>query len=73
MGILFLVAGYFAHGSLERRGPAGFVRERLGLPMFLYMLVIGPLIIFAINPSDSDYGSRSGAYLGYLAHGRFIG
>jgi glucan biosynthesis protein C len=38
MAILFLVAGYFAHGSLERRGPAGFVRERLvrlGLPTLL--------------------------------------
>src|SRR5258708_38511031 len=35
MGLLFFVAGYFAHSSLARRGPAAFVRERLfrlGLP-----------------------------------------
>jgi len=76
MGILFLVAGYFAHGSLERRGPAGFMRERLvrlGLPTLLYMLVLGPLIVFAINPGGEAFGSRSGAYLRYLAHGRFLG
>jgi glucan biosynthesis protein C len=76
MGALFLVAGYFAHGSLERRGPASFVRERLvrlGLPTLLYMLAVGPLITFVINPGANGPGSHPGAYLGYLAHGRFLG
>lgn len=76
MGILFLLAGYFAHGSLQRRGPAGFVRERLvrlGLPTLLYMVALGPLIIFVLNPNGNDYGSRTGAYLRYLAHGSFLG
>jgi hypothetical protein len=76
MGVLFLVAGYFAHGSLSRRGPAAFVRERLvrlGLPTLLYMLAIGPLITFVINPGGHDRGPLPGAYLEFLAHGRFLG
>jgi len=76
MGILFLVAGYFAHGSLERRGPAGFVRERLmrlGLPTLLYMLVLGALILFVIIPEGNDLRSLPGTYLRYVTHGRFLG
>ncbi len=45
MGLLFGIAGYFARASIERKGPAGFLRERafrLGLPLLLYMLVVGP-------------------------------
>src|SRR5208283_1315784 len=76
LGAHFLVAGYFAHGSLQRKGAARYVRERLarlGLPTLLYMLVIGPLILFAINPNGNAYGSAPRAYLAYLLHGRFLG
>jgi fucose 4-O-acetylase-like acetyltransferase len=76
MGVLFLVAGYFAYGSLARKGPAGFARERLlrlGAPTLLYMLVLHPLIVFAINPNGDHYGSRGAAYGQYLYRGRFLG
>ncbi len=76
MGILFLVAGYFAHGSLGRRGPAGFVSERLvrlGLPTLLYMVAIQPLIILGINPSGINHGALAPAYLRYLTSGQFLG
>jgi peptidoglycan/LPS O-acetylase OafA/YrhL len=76
MGILFLVAGYFAHGSLVRRGPGGFVRERLmrlGAPTLFYMLVLNPVILLLINPNRDDYGPLPGAYAAYLASGRFVG
>jgi peptidoglycan/LPS O-acetylase OafA/YrhL len=75
MGILFLLGGYFAHGSLRRRGTAGFLRERLmrlGAPTLLYMAVLHPLIIFVINPWGSDHGPLPAAYLGYLLSGRFL-
>ena len=75
MGILFLLAGYFANGSLERRGPRGFVRERLfrlGLPTLLYMVAIHPLIIFVINPGGGAHERLPGAYIEYLAKGRFL-
>jgi glucan biosynthesis protein C len=76
MGILFLLAGYFAHGSLERRGPAGFLRERLvrlGLPTLLYMVALHPLIVFGIHPYGNASGPRWRLYLDYLLHGRFLG
>ncbi len=76
IGILLLHAGYFAPRSIERRGPAAFIRERLvrlGLPTLLYMVAIHPLIVFVLNPNGNAYGSRLAAYLGFLAHGRFLG
>jgi glucans biosynthesis protein C len=75
MGILFLIAGYFAQGSLGRRGPAGFMQERLvrlGLPTLLYMLAIHPLIVFVINPYGNAYGSLARAYARYLLSGSFL-
>ena len=76
MGILFLLAGYFADGSLRRRGPSGFVRERLvrlGLPTLLYMLALHPLIVFVINANGDAYGPLAGVYTRYLLTGRFLG
>lgn len=75
MGILFLIAGYFAQGSIERRGASGFVRERLvrlGMPTLLYMVALHPLIVFAINPDGADRRPRFGAYMSYLVRGQFL-
>src|ERR1019366_523803 len=75
MGILFLVAGYFAHGSLGRRGAGGFLRERLfrlGLPTLLYMAAIHPLIVLVINPWGDDFGPLPRAYMAYLGSTRFL-
>src|ERR1043165_6920942 len=47
MGVLFFVSGYFAHGSLLRKGPAVFAKERLvrlGLPALFFMLLIHPFV-----------------------------
>jgi peptidoglycan/LPS O-acetylase OafA/YrhL len=76
MGLLFLIGGFFAVGSLARRGAAGFMRERLvrlGVPTLFYMVALNPLINIVINPSGDDYGSRSQAYLHYLVKLRFLG
>ena len=74
MGLLFFLAGVFAHGACLRRGPAGFARERLlrlGAPAALYMLVIQPFIAFFLlrEPGDSSIGER---YLRYLSSGRVL-
>jgi fucose 4-O-acetylase-like acetyltransferase len=74
MGILFLIGGYFAHGSLERRGPAGFMRERLlrlGAPTLLYVAILHPVIVYAINPNGDDFGPP-GVYFRYFSSGRFL-
>ncbi len=76
MGLLFFLAAYFASGSLARRGPRGFMRERLirlGLPALLYMLVIHPFILLGLNPWDHDFGPPAAYYQRYLASGKFLG
>lgn len=76
MGLLFFVSAYFAHGSLARRGPGAFVRERLirlGLPALLYMLVIHPFILLGLNPWSHDFGPPAAFYKNYLLTGRFLG
>ena len=54
MGLLFLVAGVFVPPSIDRKGPARFLRDRafrLGLPVLLYMFVIGPVTEYYISHS----------------------
>lgn len=73
MGILFLLAGYFAHRSLERRGTAPFLRERLlrlGLPALVYMVALHPLIRYVINPNRDEFIPH--AYFWYLVDFRFL-
>ncbi len=77
MGLLFFLAGVFAHRSLERRGSGKFLRERgrrLGLPSLLYMLLIHPLIVFALlgHPHVPDRPSLAALYGNYLASGRVL-
>ena len=76
MGLLFFLAAYFAAGSLARRGPGGFVRERLvrlGLPALLYMLVIHPFILLALNPWNHPFGPPAAFYARYVMSGDFLG
>src|SRR5262249_25189350 len=66
MGLLFFISGYFAHGSLARRGPSRFARERLfrlGVPALFYMLAIHPFILLVLNPWNTNFGSPGVFYL----------
>ena len=49
MGLLFLIAGYFAASGYDRRGFGGFLGERFGrllVPSLVYMLVVTPFMIY---------------------------
>ena len=62
MQVMFFVAGYFAVRSLQRRGPRGFVREkvvRLAIPWVLGVVFLAPLATYM------NYVSR-GVPTGYL-------
>jgi peptidoglycan/LPS O-acetylase OafA/YrhL len=75
MGLLFFVAGYFAAKSLQRRGVGAFLRERairLGIPLFLYVTVIHPFIVYVINPWDAKFPPLGQAYVEYFRSGRFV-
>ena len=48
MGLLFLLAGYFTPASLARHGVFGYAKERLlrlGAPLLVFGLLIGPITI----------------------------
>ena len=47
MGVFFLIAGLLSPRALERKGTAGFLRDRtlrLGLPLLVFMLLAYPLV-----------------------------
>jgi peptidoglycan/LPS O-acetylase OafA/YrhL len=55
MGILFLLAGYFTPGSLERKGYASFLTDRflrLGLPLLAFGLILGPLTVATVTAAE---------------------
>jgi len=75
MGLLFFIAGYFAQGSLGRRGPGSFVGERLfrlGLPTLLFMLVIHPFVLLGLNPWHAHFGPAPPWYAKFIRTGGFL-
>lgn len=75
MGLLFFLAGCFAHGSLARRGASTFLRERarrLGLPALLYMLVLHPFIVIGLNPWGAKFPPFAEFYRNHLVSGKFL-
>jgi peptidoglycan/LPS O-acetylase OafA/YrhL len=76
MGLLFFIAGYYADRALTRRGPAGFVKERLrrlGIPTLIYMLAIHPLIVMGLHPGYEPSKKPLADYIHSITSGRFIG
>jgi hypothetical protein len=77
MGTFYLLAGYFAPGSYERKGPARFIIDRLlrlGIPLVVYVLLINPFVryaaevrIFALNRNFLKLWGWNGAYWKYAA------
>lgn len=60
MGLFFLLSGVMAQDSLVRRGPRRFVTDRLlrlGIPFALYMLVIWPVLEWALLEPHFHRGS----------------
>jgi surface polysaccharide O-acyltransferase-like enzyme len=50
MAFMFLISGLFVHGSLTRRGAAGYLRQRawrLGVPLLISIFVLIPIAYYA--------------------------
>ncbi|MBB4665100.1 acyltransferase family protein [Conexibacter arvalis] len=59
LGLFFLIAGKLTGPSLDRRGPAGFARERLlrlGLPIVAYTLCVSPFMEY-VDHLENEGGS----------------
>ena len=51
LGFFFLISGYFATGSLDRKGVGTFLWDwirRLGIPLIIYILIFDPLIYYGL-------------------------
>ncbi|UVI29037.1 acyltransferase family protein [Paenibacillus spongiae] len=56
MGFFFLISGYFTPGAYVRKGPMRFLANRfirLGIPLIVYLAVIGPGMVYALNFADT--------------------
>ena len=66
--LLFLVAGLLTPGSVERKGPGRFARDRLlrlGIPFMVYVLFIQPPVVYAVDHRwGNAYGSFWSEFLG---------
>ena len=75
MGLLFFIAGCFVSASLDRKGPKRFLRDRLvrlGLPVLLYMLVIGPVTEYYVAHSwnSTEPTSFGHEWIKHIANGQ---
>jgi peptidoglycan/LPS O-acetylase OafA/YrhL len=68
MGLFFLIAGSLTPGAIARHGAQGFLRERLlrlGAPLLVFILVLGP--ITAALAETVQHGYPFFAVLGWIA------
>lgn len=73
MGFFFLLAGYYTPASLENKGYARFIADRLlrlGLPLLAFGLLLGPATAGIVNYAEGDGFSVVFRYL--WQHKQFI-
>ncbi len=64
MGLFFLVAGSLTPGAIARHGATGFLRERLlrlGAPLLVFVLTLGPLTVAWRRPRTATRSWRRSA------------
>jgi surface polysaccharide O-acyltransferase-like enzyme len=75
MGILFFISSYLATKSLAKRGVFNFIKERLfrlGLPLFIYVFIISPFIMFVLLGYYPE-SSLSEIYIRYILDFQWLG
>jgi surface polysaccharide O-acyltransferase-like enzyme len=75
MGILFFISAYLATKALAKHGVFNFIKERLfrlGLPLFIYVFIISPFIIFILLGYYSE-SSFSENYIRYILYFWWLG
>jgi glucan biosynthesis protein C len=77
MGVLFLIAGYCIPGSIDRKGSRRYLLDRffrLGIPTIIYMLILHPLTLLALDSfSLISLGDHGTYYAWYLRSFEFVG
>ena len=77
LGFFFMISGYFTPGSYDRKGPWPFLRDRLlrlGIPLLFYIVIIDPLIVYAVAFSVRGIQASFWDFLGqYYGNYRGLG
>ena len=71
MGLFFFLAGCYTSRSIERKGPGRFLTDRflrLGLPLLIYGLVLGPITIALAQTSKGHSFVGTLSYLWQKRH-----
>jgi acyltransferase-like protein len=74
MSAMFLISGLFVWGSLQRKGTAGFLRDRslrLGIPFLLAAAIIPPLAYFPTYLTTGAEANLGGFFKQWLALGQW--
>ena len=59
MSLLFMIAGYFSAGAVDKKATSQFIKGRLfrlGVPTLFYIIIIHPICIKILNP-DLELGA----------------
>ena len=70
MGLFFFISGLFTPRSIERKGPARFVLDRLvrlGIPLVVFFFIINPLTDYAGYRAAHPAGSASSGSCGWAS------
>lgn len=65
--LLFLVAGLLTPGSMDRKGPGPFAKDRLlrlGVPFAAYVLLLQPLLMYPVHPPGETPTSYWDEFIG---------
>lgn len=72
MGLFFMLSGALAPASLDRKGAAAFLSERvlrLGLPVLVFGFLLGPLTVTLASAPSGDILAETGRH---ILHGNFV-
>lgn len=76
MGFLFLIAGYFVPGSIDKKGNRKFIMDRLirlGIPTLIFMLILHPLTLAILDARFHFLPeNHAAAYTKYITSFEFL-
>jgi surface polysaccharide O-acyltransferase-like enzyme len=75
LAFFFMISGYFTPGSYDRKGPWPFLKDRLlrlGIPLLFYIVVIDPLIAYALAVNVGGFEGSLWSFLTGYFEGRYL-
>jgi surface polysaccharide O-acyltransferase-like enzyme len=75
LAFFFMISGYFTPGSYDRKGPWPFLKDRLlrlGIPLLFYIIVIDPLIVYALAVNVGGFEGSLWSFLTRYFEGQYL-